>query len=86
MVERMNSQIRGLTMATKNANDGIALIRTVENALVSIRNAAANAGACGAVGERDQLGNGTRLCDNELNQLQLEISRVSANTRYNGQS
>jgi hypothetical protein len=32
MVERMNSQIRGLTMATKNANDGIALIRTVENA------------------------------------------------------
>ena len=36
MVERMNSQIRGLTMATKNANDGIALIRTVENALVEV--------------------------------------------------
>ena len=36
MVERMNSQIRGLTMATKNANYGIALIRTVENALVEV--------------------------------------------------
>ena len=36
MVERMNSQIRGLTMATKNANDGIALIKTTENALVEV--------------------------------------------------
>ena len=36
MVERMNTQIRGLTMATKNANDGISLIRTVENALVEV--------------------------------------------------
>ena len=36
IVERMNTQIRGLTMATKNANDGIALIKTVENALVEV--------------------------------------------------
>ena len=36
MVERMTTQIRGLTMATRNANDGIALIRTLENALVEV--------------------------------------------------
>ena len=85
MVERMNSQIRGLTMATKNANDGIALIRTVENALVEVSGmlqrmrelAVQSANATVSATER-------AFANNELNQLQLEISRVSANTRYNG--
>jgi flagellin len=85
MVERMNSQIRGLTMATKNANDGIALIRTVENALVEVSGmlqrmrelAVQSANATNSATER-------AFADNELNSLQLEISRVSANTRYNG--
>jgi flagellin len=85
MVERMNSQIRGLTMATKNANDGIALIRTVENALVEVSGmlqrmrelAVQSANATNSATER-------AFANNELNQLQLEISRVSANTRYNG--
>ena len=35
-MERMNTQIRGLGQATRNANDGIALIKTVENALVEV--------------------------------------------------
>jgi len=85
MVERMNSQIRGLTMATRNANDGIALIRTVENALVEVSGmlqrmrelAVQSANATNSATER-------AFANNELNQLQLEISRVSANTRYNG--
>ena len=85
MVERMNSQIRGLTMATKNANDGIALIRTVENALVEVSGmlqrmrelAVQAANATNSATER-------AFANNELNSLQLEISRVSANTRYNG--
>jgi flagellin len=85
MVERMNSQIRGLTMATKNANDGIALLRTVENALVEVSGmlqrmrelAVQSANATNSATER-------AFADNELNSLQLEISRVSANTRYNG--
>lgn len=85
MIERMNSQIRGLTMATKNANDGIALIRTVENALVEVSGmlqrmrelAVQSANATNSATER-------AFANNELNQLQLEISRVSANTRYNG--
>jgi len=85
MVERMNSQIRGLTMATKNANDGIALIRTVENALVEVSGmlqrmrelSVQSANATVSATER-------AAANNELNQLQLEISRVSANTRYNG--
>ena len=30
--ERMTSQIRGLNMAIKNANDGLSMIATIENA------------------------------------------------------
>lgn len=85
MVERMNSQIRGLQMATKNANDGIALIKTVENALVEVSGmlqrmrelAVQSANATNTATERN-------FSNNELTQLQQEISRVSANTRYNG--
>lgn len=85
MVERMTTQIRGLTMATKNANDGIALVRTVENALVEVSGmlqrmrelAVQAANATNSATER-------AFANNELNSLQLEISRVSANTRYNG--
>ena len=85
MVERMNTQIRGLTMATRNANDGISLIRTVENALVEVSGmlqrmrvlAVQSANDTNTATERN-------FANNELNQLQLEISRVSLNTRYNG--
>ena len=85
MVERMNSQIRGLTMATKNANDGISLIRTTENALVEVSGmlqrmrelAVQAANATNSDSERE-------FANNEITQLQQEISRVSANTRYNG--
>ena len=85
MIERMNSQIRGLTMATKNANDGISLIRTTENALVEVSGmlqrmrelAVQAANATNSDSERS-------FANNEITQLQKEISRVSANTRYNG--
>ena len=85
MIERMNSQIRGLTMATKNANDGISLIRTTENALVEVSGmlqrmrelAVQAANATNSDSERE-------FANNEITQLQQEISRVSANTRYNG--
>ena len=39
MVTRMTSQINGLVAATKNANDGIALIQTVESAVGTVRDA-----------------------------------------------
>ena len=35
---RMDAQIRGLTMAVKNANDGISLMQTAEGALDEVTN------------------------------------------------
>ena len=32
IAERMTAQVRGLNMATKNANDGLAMLATIENA------------------------------------------------------
>ena len=36
IVERMTSQIKGINMAVKNANDGIGLTKSVEGALVEV--------------------------------------------------
>ena len=36
IVSRMDSQINGLTMAVKNANDGISLTQSIEGALVEV--------------------------------------------------
>src|SRR3954452_127525 len=33
IAERMNAQVRGMTVATRNANDGISLAQTAEGAL-----------------------------------------------------
>jgi flagellin len=85
MVERMNTQIRGLTMATRNANDGIALIKTVENALVEVSGMLQRMRELAVQSANDTNTPTERaFANNEFNQLQLEISRVSLNTRYNG--
>jgi len=85
MAERMTTQIRGLTMATKNANDGIALVRTVENALVEVSGMLQRMRELSVQAANATLTSTERaFANNELNSLQLEISRVSANTRYNG--
>ena len=85
VVERMTTQIRGLTMATRNANDGIALIRTVENALVEVSGMLQRMRVLAVQSASDTNTASARAsANNEFNQLNLEISRVSLNTRYNG--
>jgi flagellin len=83
--ERMNSQVRGLNVAARNANDGISLAQTAE-------------GALGKVGDmlqrmRElavQSANGTNNADDrkalqaEVTQLRQEIDRVAKTTAFNG--
>ena len=85
IVERMNSQIRGLGQATRNANDGIALIKTVENALVEVSGMLQRMRELAVQASNDTNTSTERaFADNEVTSLQKEISRVSLNTRYNG--
>ena len=85
IVERMTTQIRGLGQATRNANDGIALIKTVENAIVEVSGMLQRMRVLALQAANDtNTASARAFANNELSSLQLEISRVSMNTRYNG--
>ncbi|MGZ4953927.1 MAG: flagellin N-terminal helical domain-containing protein, partial [Methylobacter sp.] len=83
--DRMNSQIRGMTVAVRNANDGISMAQTAESAMGTITDTlqrmrdlgvqAANMGAVGS-GDRQKL-------QLEFKQLGAEISRIISNTTFN---
>ena len=84
IAERMTAQIRGLNMAAKNANDGLSMIATVENAtndvtdmLQRIRELAVQAvNDTNGVTDRQYL-------NDEVQALLEEIDRVSDDTVYN---
>jgi flagellin len=86
IAERMTAQIRGLNMATKNANDGLSMIATVENAtndvtdmLHRIRELAVQAANdTNSATDRGYL-------QKEVDSLMNEINRVAAQTVYNGE-
>ena len=82
---RMTSQVNGLNMAVRNANDAISLTQTADGALVEVENmlqrmrelaVQAAAGTNGAT-DNDAL-------DTEFHALRQEINRVSLNTEWNG--
>lgn len=84
--DRMTSQIRGMTVAVRNANDGISMAQTAESAMGSItdtlqrmRDLAVQASNFGAVdaGDRQKL-------QTEFKQLSDEISRIINNSEFNG--
>ena len=84
IAERMTAQIRGLNMAAKNAQDGLAMLATAENAtndvtdmLQRIRELAVQgANDTNSAKDRDYL-------QDEVDALLTEINRVSTQTRYN---
>jgi len=82
---RMTSQIRGLSMAVKNANDGISMAQTADGAYGQVTSMlqrmrelavqAANGTMTGADRESIQL---------EVKELQAEIDNVAKSTKFNG--
>ena len=86
IAERMNTQVKGLTVASRNANDGISLAQTTEGALGKIgdmlqrmRELAVQAGnATNSASDRSAL-------QAEVKQMSAEIDRVAKQTNFNGQ-
>jgi len=85
IAESMTAQIRGLSMAAKNASDGLSLLKVVENAtndvtdmLQRIRELAVQAKS-----GTNSSGDVANL-QLEANALMDEITRVSDNTTFNG--
>lgn len=83
---RMTSQIRGLDQAIRNANDGVSLVQTAEGALQEVTNMLqrirelAIQSANGIYNDIDR-----RTLDAEVQQLKLEMNRISETTSFNGQ-
>jgi flagellin len=85
IAERMNTQVRGMNVAIRNANDGISLAQTAEGALGKVGDmlqrmrelAVQSANATNGTGDRANL-------NAEYVQLSAEIGRTLTSTRFNG--
>jgi flagellin len=86
IANRMTSQIRGMTVAQRNANDGISLAQVAEGSMQTItdtmqrmRDLAVQSANSGGLSTGDQ----SKL-NSEFKQLGEEIKRIIENTDFNG--
>jgi flagellin len=87
IAERMNAQIKGMTVGIRNANDAISLAATAEGVLGKVTDsmqrmrelAVQSANATNSTSDRANL-------DAEYQQLGTEIGRVLTDTKFNGQA
>ena len=85
IAERMNTQVRGMNVAIRNANDAISLAQTAEGALGKLGDmmqrmrelAVQAANATNGTGDRANL-------NAEYQQLGAEVTRTISSTRFNG--
>jgi len=85
IAERMSSQVRGLNVAARNANDGVSLAQTAEGALGKISDmiqrmrelAVQSSNATNSATDRNAL-------QAEVAQLKQEIDRVAMSSNFNG--
>jgi flagellin len=83
--ERFTTQIRGINVAVRNANDGISLAQTAEGALSEVGNnlqrirelAVQSSNATNSASDRAAL-------QKEVTQLVAEVNRVATQTEFNG--
>jgi flagellin len=87
IAERMNTQVRGMNVAVRNANDGISMAQVAEGALGKVgdmlqrmRELAVQS-ANGTNSESDR-----KSLDEEYQQLASEATRTLESTRFNGQA
>jgi flagellin len=82
---RMTSQINGLNVAVRNANDAISYLQTADGAIVEVSNMLqrmrelAVQAASGTIGETDQ-----DALNVEFEALTLQIQDISTDTQWNG--
>jgi len=83
--EKMESQIRGLNQAVRNANDAISLAQTAEGALVEVTEMLQRMRELAVQASSDTNTSSDRTAlQSEFAQLRSEINRVAQNTQWNG--
>jgi flagellin len=87
IAERMNTQVRGMNVAIRNANDGVSLAQTAEGALGKIGDSLQRMRELAV-----QARNATNTKEDKVSlqqefaQLQEEVLRVAGGTTFNGQA
>ena len=85
--EKMRRQIRGLTQASLNAQDGISAVQTAEGALNEVQDMLQRMNELAVKGENGTLTTQDRsYIASEVSQLMSEIDRVKETTTFNEQS
>ena len=87
IAERMTSQVRGMNVAIRNANDGISMSQTAEGAMGKVADSLQRmrelsvqaANATNSNSDKDSL-------DKEFGELAKEIQRVLGGTSFNGKN
>ena len=84
--ESLRAQIRGLSQAQRNANDGISVIQTAEaalneisNILIRLRELAVQSASTAGISNSER-----SFLQNEFSALQSEITRIAAGTQFGG--
>jgi len=85
IAERMNTQVRGMNAAVRNANDGISMAQTAEGSMGKVADAlqrmrelaVQSSNATNSASDKDSL-------DKEFGELAKEIQRVLGGTTFNG--
>lgn len=86
IADRMNTQVRGMNVAIRNANDAISYSQTAEGGLGKIGDAFQRMRELAV-----QSANGTNTTDDRANlqaefaQLQAEVTRLTGSTKFNGE-
>jgi len=85
IASKMDSQVRGMSQASRNANDGISMIQTADGALSNISDALQRMRELAVQAANDT--NGKDETDNiatEMTALNDEIVRIAKDTKFNG--
>ncbi len=82
--EKMRRQIRGLTQASANAQDGISCVQTAEGALAEVHDMLQRMNELAIKASNDTMTSVDRgYIDAEVQQLKTEINRVQSTTTFN---
>jgi len=82
---RMDSQIKGLNMAIKNANDAISVTQTAEGAMDEVTNILQRMRELAVQSANDtNSAEDRKFLNQEVEQLSSEIDRIASTTQFNG--
>jgi flagellin len=85
ITSKMTSQIKGLDQAVRNGNDGISMLQTAEGAMVAMNDMLQRMRELSVQSASDSYTTTDRGNLNaEYKQLKAEITRIGANTQWNG--